>query len=392
MPAHDAGPTISCDKPKVSTTHKILFVVNDGPFFLSHRLALAEAARKAGYEVHVATPQDGGAVRIREHGFPFHPIPIIRGGTHPAQEVRSFVALWRLYRRLRPDLVHHVTIKPVLYGGIAARLARVPATVYAVTGLGYLFVTRSAKAAALRAVVKAIYRLALRHRRSRVIFQNPDDLAFFRDQRLVRPGQPALIRGSGVDTAVFCPHPEAQGAPVVTFASRMIWDKGIGEFIGAVKLLRGRGVEARFVLVGDTDPDNPAAVPPGQLMAWQASGLVEWWGRSDDMPAVFARSHVVCLPSYREGLPKVLIEAAACGRALVAADVPGCREIVRHGVNGLLVPARSETDLADALQALLDSPRRRKEMGAAGRRLAVEEFSLDRVVRETLELYRDLLS
>ncbi len=371
---------------------KLLFVVNDGPFFLSHRLPLAEAAREAGYEVHVATPDDAGAARIRDRGFAFHPIPLVRSGTRLFQEAGSFLALLRLYRALRPDIVHHVTIKPVLYGGLAARLARVPAVVHAVTGLGYLFVARSAKAAALRAAVKAVYRLALRHPRSRVIFQNPDDLAFFRDQRLVRPGQPVLIRGSGVDMTLFAPEPEPGGTPVVLFASRMLWDKGIGEFVGAVKRLRDRGIEARFVLVGDTDPNNPAAVPPAQLKAWQASGLMEWWGRCDDMPGVFAKSHVVCLPSYREGLPKVLVEAAACGRAIVATDVPGCREIVQSGVNGLLVPARDEAALADALQQLIEDPERRRAMGRAGRRLAVEEFALDRVVADTLGLYADLLS
>lgn len=376
----------------MSSRHKILFVVNDGPFFLSHRLPLAVAAREAGYEVHVATPEDGGAAQIRARGFAFHPIPMVRSGTRPAEEAASVVALVRLYRALRPALVHHVTIKPVLYGGLAARLARVPAVVHAVTGLGYLFIARSTGAAVLRAGAKALYRVALRHPRSRVIFQNRDDMAFFRDRGLIRPGQPVLIRGSGVDVGAFAPRPEPAGAPVVLLASRMLWDKGVGEFVGAARRLRERGVAARFVLAGDTDPDNRAAVPGARLRAWRDAGLIEWRGRCADMPAAFAQAAVVCLPSYREGLPKVLVEAAACGRALVAADVPGCREVVQPGVNGLLVPARDEAALADALQQLIEDPRRRQAMGRAGRRLAVEEFALDKVVAATLGVYADLLS
>lgn len=380
------------DPDDVTSQHKILFVVNDGPFFLSHRLPLALAARDAGYEVHVATPEDAGAGRIRAHGFAFHPIPMVRSGTRPAEEAASLVALVRLYRALRPALVHHVTIKPILYGGVAARAARVPAAVYAVTGLGYLFIARSAGAALLRAGAKMLYRVALRHPRSRVIFQNRDDMRFFQDQGLVRPGQAVLIRGSGVDVGVFTPRPAPDGAPVVLLASRMLWDKGVGEFVGAARRLRERGVEARFVLAGDTDPDNPAAVPGERLRAWRDAGLIEWRGRCADMPAVFAQAGVVCLPSYREGLPKALVEAAACGRALVAADVPGCREIVQPGVNGLLVPPRDDAALADALQQLIEDPLRRQAMGRAGRRLAVEEFSLDKVVAATLGVYADLLS
>jgi len=376
----------------VTQHRKLLFVVNDGPFFLSHRLPLAEAAREAGYEVHVATPEDAGTARIKDRGFAFHPIPLVRSGTRLSQEAGSFLALLRLYRALRPDIVHHVTIKPVLYGGLAARLARVPAVVHAVTGLGYLFVARTLKAAALRAAAKAVYRVALRHPRSRVIFQNRDDMAFFQEQALVRPGQAVLIRGSGVDMAAFAPRPEPEGTPVILFASRMLWDKGVGEFMGAARRLRERGVEARFVLAGDTDPNNPAGVPADRLASWRACGLAEFRGQCAQMAGVFAEAHVVCLPSYREGLPKVLVEAAACGRAIVATDVPGCREIVQPGVNGLLVPARDEAALADALQQLIEDPGRRRAMGRAGRRLAVEAFALDRVIAGTLGLYSDLLS
>ena len=371
---------------------KILYVVNDGPFFLSHRLPLALAARDAGYEVHVATPAWPGAEHLRAQGLVFHDIPLLRRGTRPFQELKGFMALLRLYRGLRTDIVHHVTIKPVLYGGIAARMAGVPAVVSAVPGLGYVFINRGARIAVVRRLVMCVYRLALRQRRLRVIFQNPDDMVLFVKQGLVRRGDGVLIRGSGVDMENFSPRPEAPGTPVVLLASRMLWDKGVGEFVEAAHRLREAGVAARFVLVGDTDPGNPAAIPRTQLEAWRDAGAVEWWGHQADMQEVFAAAQVVCLPSYREGVPKVLIEAAACGRPSVATDVPGCREIVRHEVNGLLVPPRDAQALADALRRLVEDPDLRARLGRAGRDIAVAEFSLRRVIDETLGVYSDLLS
>ena len=302
---------------------KLLYVINDGPFFLSHRLPLALAARDAGYDVHVAVPSWPAADTLGAQGLVFHDIPLSRQGTRPLQELKGFMALLRLYRTLHPDIVHHVTIKPVLYGGIAARMAGVPAVVSAVPGLGYVFTSRGVRRAVLRRLAMGIYRLALRHRHSRVIFQNPDDMTLFVNRGLVRRSDAVLIRGSGVDMEAFSPRPEPDGTPVVVLASRMLWDKGIGEFVEAARRLREAGVAARFVLVGDTDTGNPTAIPHGQLAAWRDAGLVEWWGHRSDMPEVFAAAHVVCLASYREGVPKVLIEAAACGARAGGDRCPG---------------------------------------------------------------------
>lgn len=372
---------------------RLLFVVNDAGFFLSHRLPLAQAARDEGYDVHVATPDDQSSVVIQSRGFVFHPIPIARRGMHPLVELRSIRALRQLYRELAPDIVHHVTIKPVLYGGIAARLAGVPAVVNAVTGLGYIFISRGVKSAILRRLVKATYRFALRQARTRVIFQNPDDMALFEGEGLVRPSDAVLIRGSGVDMAVFLPRPEAVGIPIVLLASRMIWDKGVAEFVEAARLLHDQGITARFVLVGGPDSGNPSTIPQAQLEAWQKAMPVEWWGIRVDMPQVFAESHIVCLPSYYgEGIPKVLIEAAACARALVTTDTPGCREIVQHEINGLLVPPRDAYALAKAIRQLLQNPELRAQMGRRGREIAMTDFSLQTVIDQTLGVYRDLLS
>lgn len=372
---------------------RILYIVNDANFFLSHRLPLALAAQGDGFDIHVATPLSDDVEKIRAAGFRFHPIPLTRRGARLGEELASVIALYRLYRKVKPDLVHLVTIKPVLYGGIAARLAGVPAVVSAVTGLGYVFIARGFKASLLRTAVKGAYRFALGHANGRVIFQNPDDRSSFLKARLVDSRQTVLIKGSGVDMTQFSPSPEPPGVPLVVFAARMLWDKGVGEFVDAARWLCGMGIKSRFALVGDTDSGNPAAVPKSQLESWQQSGVVEWWGQYTNMPMVFAQSHIVALPSaYGEGVPKVLIEAAASGRPIVTTDTPGCREIVQHGENGLLVPVRDVAALTEALRRLLEDAELRRRMGAKGREIAVAEFSVERVVSETLDVYRELLS
>lgn len=371
-------------------TRRILFVVNDTGFFLSHRLNIARAAREAGWAVHVATPLGPAVERVEGEGFMHHALPLSRSGTNPLVELRTLSALFRLFRRLRPTLVHAVTIKPVLYSGLLAPWAGVPALVQAVSGLGHVFIAEGGLAALRRALVVAAYRVAFRHPRSRVIFQNPNDQEALR--HALRPKKAVLIPGAGVDPDEFAPRPEPVGEPLVVLASRMLWAKGVGEFVEAAARLRERGISARFALVGDSDPSNPAAVPERQLRDWADSGVVEWWGRREDMPEVLGRAAVVCLPTfYGEGIPKVLIEAAAAGRAIVATDWPGCREIVRDGDNGLLVRPRDGEALAEALEALLTDPQRRARMGVRGRERVLAGFTSAQVVERTLAVYRELL-
>ncbi|RMD65445.1 MAG: glycosyltransferase family 1 protein [Alphaproteobacteria bacterium] len=373
---------------------RLLFTVNDAAFFVSHRLPIARAAAAAGYDVHVATAPGAAVSEIVSAGLIHHRVPLSRSGLNPGAEIRTFLALATLFRRLRPDLVHLVTIKPVIYGGLAARLTRCPAVVSAVPGLGSLFVARGVSAAVLRAGATFAYRLALGHRHGRVIFQNPDDRDWFIGRGLVKRDRWVLIKGSGVDMARFAPMPEppeSLGPPVVVLPARMLRDKGVAEFVAAARALRARGVAARFVLVGASDPGNPTAIPESDLRAWHAEGTVEWHGPAADMPAVLAGAHIVCLPSYREGLPKSLIEAAACARPIVATDVPGCREIARHGENALLVPPRDAAALAEALARLIAEPALRRRLGARGRAIAEAEFALDSVIDQTLALYRTLL-
>jgi glycosyltransferase involved in cell wall biosynthesis len=371
---------------------KLLYFVTEDWYFCSHRLPLAIAAQKAGYEVVVVTRVSQHGELIRSHGLKLIPIEISRRSRNPFKELGVIWRLFSIYRKEKPDIVHHVALKPVLYGAIAAKFARVPAVVCALAGLGFLFVSKQRKAQLLRPLVEMAFRLLLNRPNSCAILQNPDDMFLLTSRGILTPDHAMLIRGSGVDTKQFKVTVELSGVPVVVLASRMLWDKGIGDFVEAARKLRQKGVIARFVLVGEGDPDNPASISNNQLEAWQQEGAVEWWGRQADMPAVFAKSHIVCLPSaYGEGVPKVLIEAASCGRSIVTTDAPGCREIVKNAKNGLLVPVKNDEALAGALQQLIENAPLRKVMGKYGREMVEKEFAIDIVVSQTLALYKKLL-
>ncbi len=368
---------------------RLLFLMNEALFFTTHRLPIALAAQARGVEVHVAAPFDSAPVaRIRELGFHYHDIPLARGGRNPLADLRLFWRFAGLIRALRPDLVHHVAMKPVIWGGLASRLLGVPAVVHAITGLGFLFIRDDRGARWMRRLLIPLYRFALHHRNARAIFQNPDDLALFTDNAMVPPAIVDMIRGCGVDLERYAPRPEPEAPPVrVVFPARLIGDKGLREFVGAARLLKAEGLDARFLLVGRRDPENPTDIAEAEIRGWEAEGLVEWRGFSSDMPAVFADAHLVCMPSYREGLPRVLIEAAACGRAIVTADVPGCREIVRDGDNGALARVADAADTARALRPLIVDADLRARMAARGRARAEAEFSVGRFVEETLASY-----
>jgi glycosyltransferase involved in cell wall biosynthesis len=371
---------------------RLLYVVNIPRFFVSHRLPLALAAREAGYDVQVATSDaDPASIeQIHAAGLPFHPLPLSQHGTGPLTELRTLRALVTLYRSLKPDIVHQVSIKPVIYGGLAARMAGVPAVVSAMSGLGYVFIDSSAKAKILRAGLTPVFRLALAGKNTHMIFQNPDDLNHFVEMGFIDPARAVLIRGSGVDITQFVPQPEAPGQPVVLFAGRLMWQKGIGTFAEVARKLKG---QARFAIAGYAEATSPGAVTPEQLAAWENEGIVELWGRRADMPQVFAQSHIVCLPStYGEGVPKVLIEAAACARPIVTTDTAGCREIVRDGENGLLVPPDHLDATVAAVKTLIQDAPKRQAMGANGRARVEAEFSLEKVVAATFALYERIIA
>ncbi len=373
---------------------RLLYLVNIPRFFVTHRLPLADAARAVGYEVHVAAAADDGEniERIQAAGYPFHPLPLRQHSANPFHELRTFHACVRLLRRLRPEVLHALTIKAVLYAGLSAHLYRPPALVFALTGLGYLYSDGGKRAAVLRYLTNPALRLALAHANARLIFQNPDDRGAFVAAGLIPQGRTILIRGSGVDLQRFRPLPEPPGPPQVLFAGRLLWVKGIGDFVAAARRLRDEGSPARFVVAGYPEAGNPATVDPKQLATWQEEGIIEYLGPVSDMPQLLAESHLICLPSrYGEGVPSILIEAAASGRAIIATDIAGCREIAREEENATLIPPGDQEALLRALRHLLAAPAKRARYGKRGWEIASSEFSQERVFGATLTLYEELL-
>jgi len=368
----------------------LVFLVSEDWYFCSHRLPVARAARDAGARVVVATRLADDRERILAEGFePFH-IPFDRSGLNPMRDLATLRAIIACYRRFQPDLVHHVAAKPVLLGQIAAWLCRVPVVVNAMAGMGFLYITQSWKAIFLRWIFEAVTRVGMRRRGSALIVQNEDDAALFVAGGVAQD-KITLIPGSGVDAAHFAPTPEPEGVPVAVCVSRMLRDKGIVELVEAARMLHEQGVAIRVRLVGGTDA-NPASIPPDLLAAWKHEGIVDVAGASRDIAGEYARAHIAVLPSYREGLPKSLLEAAACARPVVTTDVPGCRFVCRDGENGLLVPPRNSLALAEVLAHLACEPEMRRRMGATGRRRVEAEFAEPIIAEQTLALYRRLLS
>lgn len=376
------------------TSHQrtLLFVVPDARFFVTHRLPLALAAKARGYRVHVATPAGRDAARIVEAGLEWHPARFGALRKKPWSDLLTLIDLNMLYRRIKPDIVHHVTFKAVLYGTIAARLHGIRAVVNAVTGLGEVFAADTASDRFWRALTIFLFRTFVRARHMRLLVQNEDDLRVLVETGAANAEQTVLIRGSGVDPDSFTPFsPRADGVRTVSCASRIIETKGIGDFVAAARRLRAESVHARFLLAGNRDSDSGKSIPTATFDAWLRSGDIEYLGMCDDVREVYARTDIVCLPSWGgEGVPKALIEAAACELPIVTTDVPGCSDIVRQNENGLLVPPRDIDSLVVALRTLIDDPERCRRMGKRGRELVLAEFSLSMVIEATLAVYAEL--
>jgi glycosyltransferase involved in cell wall biosynthesis len=369
----------------------IIYFVSEDWYFCSHRLPIARKTLAEGFKVVVVTRVGKHRGIIESEGFELAPIEIKRGGMNLFSELRTISTLYLYYKKYNPDIVHHVAIKPVIYGTLVTKLIGSIKIVNAMAGLGFVFISDKKKIKLLRFFIHKLFRFLFDNKNGKLILQNKDDLVYFINNKLVKKEQVTIIRGSGVDIKKFTPVEECIGIPIVMLASRMLWDKGVGEFVEAAKILKQEGVETRFVLVGENDSENPASISNSQLNEWNELDILEWWGERTDMHKVLAQSSIVCLPSYREGLPKVLLEAASCGRPIIATDVPGCREIVDDGENGLLVPLKDSIALANAIKELIDNPEKRKSMGTNGRRLVENEFSEEIVVSQTLKVYQELL-
>lgn len=381
---------------KKSPGKKLLYVVNVDWFFISHRLPVAVEAMSQGYEVHIATGITDKAQELIDNGLILHPLNIERGSVGIWNLCIVFGELLKVVRAVRPDILHLVTIKPNLLGGLVARLTRVPSVVVTVPGLGHMFIAKGLKASLRRSLIELFYCISLKHKQIKIIFQNSEDRALLSRVAKLKNSQTEIIRGSGVDLSAYPYSPFSGSRPVIMYAARLLKDKGVQEFYRAACLIRKRSPQlaatCRFVLVGAIDPPNPSSLTTEELDDWEKSGVVEVWGYQKDMANILARASIVVLPSYREGLPKVLIEAAACGRAVVTTDAPGCRDAIEPDNTGILVKAYDELSLADGIERMLVDPELRVQMGRNGREFAERVFDIQSVIQRHLSIYSHLLS
>jgi glycosyltransferase involved in cell wall biosynthesis len=371
---------------------KVLFVITEDWFFHSHFLDRAISLLASGGTVGIATRFSVHEEELKSLGFTLFPVNFSRRGLNPMSEFITSLRIRKIVREFKPDITHNVALKPVVTGTFGELLGRQRVVVNALVGMGYIFTSTDARASLVRPLLSRILKSLLRSKSVHVVIENPDDLSSLVSDGFVEPSKISLIRGAGVDLKAFPFLPEIDGPVVVTLVSRILRDKGVLEFINAATQLRASLPEVVFQIVGEPDLGNPSAVPQSEIDSWESLPNVRYQGRRSDIADILKGSHIVCLPSYREGLPKSLLEALSCGRPIITTDVPGCREVCADGVNGLLVPARDSIALSNAIEKLAINPELRQAMGRAGRLRAESEFSNEIVCAQTLELYRRLLN
>jgi len=375
-----------------SKDKKILFLINVDWFFVSHRLPIAIAAMEKGYEVHVACDFTDKKQYLVDLGIKVHLLPFSRSGKNVLSELNALKAIYKLLKVVKPDLVHAVTIKPVLYGGIISRVCNVPAFVGAISGLGLVFIANNFKDKVIRFFVKCLYKLSFKHHNMTAIFQNKIDKGTLIDIGIINNKNTLLIKGSGADLTEYSYSVEPNGVPTVIMAARLLKEKGVVEFISMARTLKEKGVAANFVLVGEPDYGNPNSFTEDDLVLWKKENIIDLVGFSNEIPKLFSQAHIVVLPSYYgEGLPKVLIEAAACGRPIVTTNNPGCMEAVIENETGFIVPIKDVDSLSSAVLKLINNKELRIQMGTAARTFAEREFDVNNVVNKHLEIYNELL-
>jgi glycosyltransferase involved in cell wall biosynthesis len=374
---------------KIPVNPVLVYLVTEDWYFLSHRLPMARAAQRAGFDVHVITHVNKGRAAIEAEGFSLHSVLWRRGSINLFAFLSNIQAVRRHYKAIAPDIVHHVALQPTIVGSLAAAGLSVK-RLNALAGLGYIFTSSELKARLVRPILRVLLRYGLGHPNASVLVQNPDDRAAV--QNLGIAGERIfVIPGSGVDTDVLTPLPEPAGAVTAAFVGRLLDDKGVRTLVEAHEILGRRGQPIRLLIAGATDPLNPASIPPQEIAQWARRPGLEVLGQVSDIRDVWRAAHIAVLPSRREGLPMSLLEAAACGRPLVATDVPGCREIAREGINALLVPPNDAEALAEAIGRLAADAQMRARFAAAGRRLVEDEFSANIVGKQIVGLYDQLL-
>jgi len=371
---------------------KILFLVNVDWFFMSHRLPIAQAAMSKGYEVHIATTFTDQASTMKDHGFILHEVQMSRSGLKLISNIRTLIDIVKIFRMVRPKLVHLVTIKPILLGGIAARITKIHGVIVAISGLGSSFIDQGFSGKIRRFFIKNLYKVSLDHPNIKVICQNKSDLEDIQKISQLPPSDFSLIEGSGVSLTKFQYCIDRNKVPKVIMASRLLKDKGVLEFADAARLLKDNSTQVNMILVGEPDPDNPSSITRAQISLWEQEGILEYWGHQKNMENILSLASIVVLPSYREGFPKILIEAAACGRAVITTDVPGCRDAIYNGVTGVLVPKQNATALAHSIRDLALNSRACKEMGQKGRKMAEKRFDENKVIEMHFLIYDQLLA
>ena len=374
---------------------KVLFVVNTASFFISHRLPIALKLKQLGYDVHIIAPEKT-SVSFLQQQFTYHTIDLSRQGKNPLKEFLTIYQLYQLFRKINPTVIHLITIKPCLYGGIVARMTKTPAVISALSGLGFIFTSNDLKIKLLRRLLYLIYRLALNHPNQLTIFQNQADKQLMLNWGVVKPDKIRLIYGSGVDLEEYKMTPEPNYTDkkiIVTFAARLLLDKGICEFINASKKIAKQNTLVEFWVVGDIDIGNPNTLNQSEVSSWKKYQHIKVLGFQKNIAKIYSESHIVCMPSYYgEGLPKSLIEAAACGRPVVTTDSPGCRDAIIHERTGILVPVKDTQALSKALIKLINNKELRIQMGQEGRKLAEQKFSIHNVIEKHIEIYDYLMN
>jgi len=367
-------------------TKKILFIVNVDWFFISHRLPLALEALKRGYKVDIACGITDKKEYLESFGFKIHNLNISRSGTGLVNELKLINEIYRLIKKINPEVIHFISIKPVLYGGIASRFLNIRKKVFSIPGLGFIFINKGIKASIIRFIIKMMYSVALGGKNSHVIVQNKDDKNIIKS---IKKLPMTLIRGSGVDLNQYTYKSENNDTVKVTMACRLLRDKGVFEYIGAVKILKNKGYNIEYELYGDIDIGNPATLTNNDLIKIKDEGLISLCGFSNSISNIFSKTNIIVLPSYREGVPKVLLEAAACGRAVVTTDVPGCRDAIEKNTTGLLCKVKDSESLANGIEKLILDTNLRNNMGKAARVLAEKEFDIINVVKKHFDIYEE---
>ncbi len=372
---------------------KILYFVNVDWFFKSHRISIAEMAQNKNHEIHIVTKFTENFYEFKSKGFILHPINISRSSTNLLELLLCFFKILIILKKVKPDIFHLITIKPVLIGGIASRFLGVPSVVYSISGLGIVFSNKNFFSSFKTKIFRFIYSFALNHFNSKIIVQNKEDLKVLKELTSRNKKSFILIPGSGVNLNEFKFNPIKSKIPIIMFASRFLIDKGILDFLNAAKKVKKLGFKARFVLVGNEDKGSLVSLSRSEINDWVNCGFVEWWGYSNNMPEILKKAHFLVFPSfYGEGLPKILIETAASGRAIITTNWPGCRDAIKNGVTGKLVPIKNVKSLVKEIVSFLDDPEKYKLMGLEGRKRAEKLFSLDLVCNSHLTIYNALIS